>query len=93
MTKYMTTKEAAAAMEVSSATVVRWVRDGLIPAKRFGLRVIKIPRVEIEQLVNQEVCSWSRSELNQTRRWQDLNVPTSDRKEHETSKHYLYRSI
>lgn len=54
MTKYMTPKEVAAELEVSSATVVRWVRDGVIPAKRFGLRVIKIPRTEIERLLNQK---------------------------------------
>jgi excisionase family DNA binding protein len=54
MTKYMTTKEVAAEMEVSPATVVRWVRDGLIPAKRFGQRIIKIPRLEIEQMLKQK---------------------------------------
>jgi excisionase family DNA binding protein len=53
MTKYLTTKEAAAELEVSPSTVVRWVRDGLIPGKRFGKRIIKIPRVEIEKLHNQ----------------------------------------
>jgi len=51
MTKYMTPKEVAAEMEVSSATIVRWVRDGLIPAMRIGQRIIKIPRVEIEKLM------------------------------------------
>jgi excisionase family DNA binding protein len=54
MTKYMTTKEVAAELEVSSATIVRWVRDGAIPAKRFGQRTIRIPRVEIESLLNQK---------------------------------------
>jgi excisionase family DNA binding protein len=53
MTKYLTTKEAAAELEVSPSTVVRWVRDGLIPAKRFGQRIIKIPRIEIEKLQGQ----------------------------------------
>jgi excisionase family DNA binding protein len=54
MTKYMTPKEVSAELEVSQATVVRWVRDGLIPAKRFGQRIIKIPRIEVERLQNQE---------------------------------------
>jgi excisionase family DNA binding protein len=54
MTKYMTTKEVAAELEVSSATITRWVREGVIPAKRFGPRVIKIPRVEVEILLNQK---------------------------------------
>jgi len=54
MTKYMTPKEVSAELEVSQATVVRWVRDGLIPAKRFGQRIIKIPRIEVDRLQNQE---------------------------------------
>jgi excisionase family DNA binding protein len=53
--KYMTPKQVAAELEVSSATVVRWAKDGTISAKRFGLRIIKIPRMEVERLLNQEV--------------------------------------
>jgi excisionase family DNA binding protein len=52
-TKYMTTRQVANELEVSAATVVRWVRDGIIPAKRFGKRIIKIPCVEVEKLLNQ----------------------------------------
>ena len=51
--KYMTTKQVANELEVSVATVCRWVRDGIIPAKRFGKRIIKIPCVEVERLLNQ----------------------------------------
>ena len=51
--KYMTTKQVASELEVSVATVCRWVRNGTIPAKRFGRRIIKIPHVEIERLLNQ----------------------------------------
>ena len=51
---YMTTKEVARELEVSSATIVRWVRDGTISAKRFGTRIIKIPRIEVERLVSQD---------------------------------------
>ena len=51
--KYMTTKQVANELEVSAATVVRWVRDGIIPAKRFGKRIIKIPSGEVEKLLNQ----------------------------------------
>jgi excisionase family DNA binding protein len=54
MTKYMTTKEVAHELEVSPATVVRWVRSGIIPAKRFGKRIIKIPCMEVVKLLNQE---------------------------------------
>ena len=53
MTKYMTTKQVANELEVSVATVCRWVRGGIIPAKRFGKRIIKIPCVEVERLLNQ----------------------------------------
>ena len=52
--KYMTTKQVANELEVSVATVCRWVRDGIIPAKRFGKRIIKIPCGEVERLVNQK---------------------------------------
>lgn len=55
MTKYMTPKEVSAELEVSQATIVRWVHDGLIPAKRFGQRIIKIPRVEVERLQSQGI--------------------------------------
>jgi excisionase family DNA binding protein len=51
--KYMTTKQVANELEVSVATVCRWVRSGIIPAKRFGKRIIKIPCVEVEALLNQ----------------------------------------
>jgi excisionase family DNA binding protein len=54
--KYMTTKQVASELEVSVATVCRWVRNGTIPAKRFGRRIIKIPHVEIERLLNQETA-------------------------------------
>jgi hypothetical protein len=33
--------------------VVRWVRDGILPGKRFGKRIIKIPCEEVARLVNQ----------------------------------------
>jgi excisionase family DNA binding protein len=51
--KYMTTKQVANELEVSVATVCRWVRDGSIQAKRFGKRIIKIPCGEVERLLNQ----------------------------------------
>ena len=51
--KYMTTKQVANELEVSTATVCRWVRNGIIPAKRFGKRIIKIPCVEVERIVDQ----------------------------------------
>jgi excisionase family DNA binding protein len=51
--KYMTTKEVACELEISVATVVRWVRGGIIPAKRFGRRIIKIPRLEVEKFLDQ----------------------------------------
>ena len=51
-TKYMTPREVAKELEVSSATVVRWVREGLLPAKRFGHRIIKIDRTDMERFMN-----------------------------------------
>jgi excisionase family DNA binding protein len=53
VSKYLTPREVASELEVSPATVVRWVRDGVIPAKRFGPRIIKIARNEVEQFVGQ----------------------------------------
>ncbi|MGD1097856.1 MAG: helix-turn-helix domain-containing protein [Bryobacteraceae bacterium] len=53
-TKYMTPKQVAAELEVSSATVVRWVKDGTISAKRLSQRIIKIPRIEVDRLLNQK---------------------------------------
>jgi excisionase family DNA binding protein len=49
--KYMTPRQVAEELEVSAATIVRWVRDGTIQAKRFGVRIIRIPRVEVERLL------------------------------------------
>ena len=54
--EYMTTKQVANELEVSVATVCRWVRDGIIPAKRFGKRIIKIPCVEVGNLVFEIIC-------------------------------------
>jgi excisionase family DNA binding protein len=51
MNKYMTPRQVAEELEVSAATVVRWVRDGTIPAKRFGERIIRIPRIKVERLL------------------------------------------
>jgi excisionase family DNA binding protein len=53
MTKYMTITEVASALEVPRPTIARWVRDGTLPSLRFGPRVIKIPRTEIDNLQNQ----------------------------------------
>jgi excisionase family DNA binding protein len=49
--KYMTPRQVAEELEVSAATVVRWVRDGTISAKRFGQRIIRIPRIEVDRLL------------------------------------------
>lgn len=53
MTKFVTTKEVAQELEVSPATVGRWVREGVIQSKRFGDRIIKIPRAELDRLLNE----------------------------------------
>jgi excisionase family DNA binding protein len=53
VSKYLTPQQVASELEVSAATVVRWVRDGVIPAKRFGPRIIKIARNEVEQFIGQ----------------------------------------
>jgi excisionase family DNA binding protein len=52
--KYMTAAEVAAELEVSTATITRWVRDGILPAKRFGTRIIRILRTDVERMIGQE---------------------------------------
>ena len=53
MNKYLTPKEVALELEVSPATITRWVREGVIPGKRFGQRIIKISKLEVERMQNQ----------------------------------------
>ena len=53
-TKFMTPKQVAEELEISAATVVRWVREGTIPAKRFSQRIIKIERTDVDQILAQK---------------------------------------
>src|SRR5690242_18949536 len=51
-TRYLAPDEVADALEVSPTSVVRWVRDGILPAMRIGHRTIRIPRSEVERITS-----------------------------------------
>ena len=51
--KYMTPKEVAKELEISAATVVRWVRTGRIAGFRLGGKTIKIPRTEFDRFLRE----------------------------------------
>lgn len=50
---FMTTRAVAEALGVSAASVARWVKDGTIVGQRFGKRIIRIRRTEVERLLNE----------------------------------------
>ena len=47
-------KQAAAALEVHTNTVYRWVKGGAIKSVRVGPKLIRIPASEITQLLEAE---------------------------------------
>ncbi len=52
MDKYMSSKQVAAELGISAATVTRWVRTGLLKGERVGPRIIRIPGSEVEKLLS-----------------------------------------
>jgi len=50
---FMSPREVAEALGVSSASVVRWVNDGTMAGQRFGKRIIRIRRSEVERLLSE----------------------------------------
>jgi excisionase family DNA binding protein len=50
--RYMTTTELASDLGVHRATIVRWIKAGIIPAKRLGPRTFKIVRQDVETVLN-----------------------------------------
>ncbi len=41
---FLTVKEAAALLGVSTRTVYGWIRDGRIPSVRFGPKLLRVPK-------------------------------------------------
>ena len=41
---FLTVKEAAALLGVSTRTMYGWIRDGRIPSVRFGPKLLRVPR-------------------------------------------------
>jgi excisionase family DNA binding protein len=50
---FMRPRAVAEALGVSAASVVRWVKDGTIAGQRFGKRIIRIRRSEVDRLLNE----------------------------------------
>jgi len=50
---FMSPREVAEELGVSAASVVRWVKDGTIAGQRFGKRIIRIRRSEVERLLDE----------------------------------------
>jgi excisionase family DNA binding protein len=48
----MSPRAVAEALGVSAASVVRWVKDGTMGGQRFGKRIIRIRKSEVERLLN-----------------------------------------
>ncbi len=44
---FLTVKEAAALLGVSTRTVYGWIRDGRIPSVRFGPKLLRVPRDQL----------------------------------------------
>ena len=49
---FMSPRAVAEALGVSAASVVRWVKDGTMGGQRFGKRIIRIRKSEVERLLN-----------------------------------------
>lgn len=53
MTRLVTTKEAADYLRVSTATVLRWCREGRLPACQIG-RQWRINMTELEKVISSD---------------------------------------
>ena len=47
----MTTAQTAAQLQISELTLLKWVKDGKVPAVRLGTRKFLFSRAEIEKLI------------------------------------------
>lgn len=50
--EFMSPRVVAELLGVSAASVVRWVNDGTIAGQRFGKRIIRIRRSEVDRLLS-----------------------------------------
>ena len=50
MTDYLKCKEVAALLGVHQNTVMKWIRSGKLPAQRFGEKLWRIRREDIEKM-------------------------------------------
>jgi excisionase family DNA binding protein len=49
--EYLTVAEAAALLRVAPSTVRRWIREGQVPAYRFGQRRVAIRRTDLDAVI------------------------------------------
>jgi len=60
--QWLSTKEAAQYLGVGEATIQRWVREGRLKAYRFGQRVLRIRRSDLEAIAEPIVSTPSYSD-------------------------------
>ena len=51
--EWVTVQEMANAIEVSSQTVLNWIKAGHLEANRVGPRLLRIPRSEFERVMRE----------------------------------------
>lgn len=64
--RYYTVSQAAARLGVSRITIWRWIRDGHLPAMRFGPRTTRVKREDVERALARIEESGSRSSRPET---------------------------
>ena len=50
-TELLSTGDLASLLGLSKSTIIRWIREGKIPARRLGEKLWRIPRREVEGLL------------------------------------------
>lgn len=50
--KYLTIKQAAEKLQVSTKTITRRIKDGSIPCYKLGFRTIRIRDVDLQNYIN-----------------------------------------